>query len=241
MQPSPTCTGNPFRTRSFQDIVFIGSEAHAAYIRINAVTSGFVKLVLLGRWSLTWWGGGCGRWHTDSFPSCINSRSRHWPSVFLLLCLYLQLFCLFLSSPVLFLLSPQPSFSFTTVSASSSPLFLSSSFLAPQSVPVFFFSFSSSIVSYEALVRSLARGNDLGVILEGVVTGGLVKIFDTTVCERGVDDNKVGVGETLCVPVLWDFTKKRFHHPWLILSFLRTPFSVATASAICITSFRVLP
>ena len=53
MQPSPTCTGNPFRTRSFQDIVLIGSKAHAAYIRINAITSGFVKPVLLGRWSLT--------------------------------------------------------------------------------------------------------------------------------------------------------------------------------------------
>ena len=62
----------------------------------------------------------------------------------------------------------------------------------------FFFSFSSSIASDEALVRSLAHGNGLGVFLEGVVTGGLVKNFDTTVCEHGVDDNKFGVGETLC-------------------------------------------
>ena len=30
VQPSPTCTGNPFLTHSFQDIVLIGSKAHAA-------------------------------------------------------------------------------------------------------------------------------------------------------------------------------------------------------------------
>ena len=77
-------------------------------------------------------------------------------------------------------------------------LLLPFSFLTPQSVPVFFFfSFSSSIACDEALVRSLARGSDLGVILEGIITG-LVKNFDTTVCGRGVDDNKVGVGKTLC-------------------------------------------
>ena len=38
----------------------------------------------------------------------------------------------------------------------------------------------------------------------GLVTGQ-VKNFDTTVCEDRVDDNKVGVGETLCVAVLGDF------------------------------------
>lgn len=138
MQPSPTCTGNPFCTCSFQDIVIIGSEAHAAYIGINAVTSGFVKPNFLG-------GGPSRDDEVDTaddtlihfFPLLIPEADVDPVFFFCFACIFRS--SAFCPSPVLFLLTPQPSFSSPPVFASSSPLFLSSSFLAPQSVPVFSF------------------------------------------------------------------------------------------------------